>query len=108
MAERKITADYVDFYKRVEFTQPLAHGVWVKEIYIKADTGWVVRYKSNSVHHICPYTGKFISCDKCIEENDGIEYCMYFNDKVSSKVLASRANTCRDAGLEVKFFEDGN
>lgn len=115
MAERKITADYVDYYKRVEFTQPLAHGVWVREIYNSPHNGmWTISYKSNSVHHICPYTGEFVSCDKCMEEYDGpewdaegeVEWCLSFETRVSSKVLASRANTCRDAGLEVKFFEE--
>lgn len=106
MAERRITSDYVDFYKRVEFTQPLAN-IWVKEIYVHRDDGmWLVSYRSNSAHHICPYTGKFISCKQCILDNDGIEYCAHFQNKVSSKVLAKRANMCRDAGLEVKFFEE--
>ena len=113
MAERKYTEDYIDYYNRVEFIQPLAHGIYIKEIYTKANKNWLISYESNSAHHICPYTGQFITCERCMLDYDGldwdeegeVEWCLSYEQRISTKALVARANTCANAGLEVKVFE---
>ena len=116
MAERKITKDYVEFYKKIEFIQPLAKGAYLKEIYTQClpqkPGMWLISYESNSAHHVCPYDGRFMTCEKCmadyspVDEEDEVEYCLQFEQRVTSKELAKRVNTCKKAGLKA-FFYDG-
>ena len=107
MKERRITTRYIEQYNKVILTQPLAHGVDMKQIYDKEGKRWRVSYSSTSIHHICPYDGVFRNCRDCgaLEEDFDDKFCTKKISSVSSGALVERIIDCKKAGLEVEFLD---
>lgn len=102
---RRITKDYIEQYDEIEFTQPLAHGKYIKQVYSKFPAGWRVLYTSNSAHHICPYDGVFRNCADCgaLEEDFDVQFCIDKVEMIDTAALVGRIKDCMKAGLEVNF-----
>lgn len=105
MKERRITTRYIEQYNKVIFTQPLAHGVEMKQIYDKEGKRWRVSYSSTSIHHICPYDGVFRNCSDCgaLDEDFDTKFCTKKIQHVTTGVLVARISDCKAAGLEVEL-----
>lgn len=104
---RRFPKDFLNDYTQVIFTQPLAHGKYIKEIYTKENKKWVLEYESNSAFHICPYDGCVRNCADCgaFDEDFDINYCLNKQQKFTSVELLKRAEKCIAVDLEVKFID---
>lgn len=104
---RKVNKDYVNQYSKIIFTQPLAHGKNIQQIYDKTDKGWLVTHATNSSYHICPYDGIFRNCRDCgaLEEDFDVKFCLKKQQIISSGALSERTNDCLKAGLDVRFID---
>lgn len=105
---QRINQKFINKYDRIIFTQPLAHDKYIKQIYIKEGNTnkWKVVYKSNSIHHICPYDGVFRNCADCgaIDEDFDVKFCTNKTEIVGAGALIERIYKCQDAGLKVDFL----
>ena len=104
---RKINKDYVNQYRKIILTQPLAHGKYIQQVYTKEGLTWKVTHTTNSAYHICPYDGIFRNCKDCgaLEDDFDIKYCLKKQQLISSGALSNRVNDCLNANLEVQFID---
>ena len=75
---RKVNKDYVNQYRKIILTQPLAHGKYIQQVYTKEGLTWKVTHTTNSAYHICPYDGIFRNCKDCgaLEDDFDIKFCL--------------------------------
>lgn len=105
---RKIKPDYLENYYKIQLIQPVKSGDII-ETYENINGAWVLIYTTTTIYSICPYDGQFRDCKVCgIHEPDfDVEFCLDKQQILSSGALCGRINQCLEAGLEVKFFEEG-
>ena len=104
---RKVNKDYINQYSKIIFTQPLAHGKYIQQVYDKTSKGWKVSHSTNSSYHICPYDGIFRNCKDCgaLEDDFDINFCLKKQQIISAGALSNRVNDCLGAGLEVQLID---
>lgn len=104
---RRINSDYVNQYKEVVLTQPIAHEKYIKQNYEKVDRGWKLSYSTDSTYHICPYDGVFRNCKDCgaLDEDFDIAFCTNKTQVISTGALVGRIKDCIKAGLDVQFYD---
>ena len=104
---RKVNKDYVNQYKTIVMTQPLAKGKYIKLTYTKESDGWHARYSTDSAYHICQYDGIFRNCKDCgaLEEDFDIGCCLKKEQILSAGAVSVRVNECLGADLEVQFID---
>lgn len=109
--ERRINENYINNYDRVVLTQPLAHNTKLQQIYTKNKDGkWTLLYMTNSVFHVCPFTGAFIKCNECKYFNADKDNlcCDGLTQIISTGALCSRITDCIKAGLQIEFINIGD
>lgn len=107
---RRINENYINNYDRVILTQPLAHNTRLQQIYTKRKDGkWALTYDTDSIFHVCPYSGAFIKCNDCknfSEDKDNLS-CDSMMQFYSTGALYGRVVDCIKAGLKVDFVNLG-
>lgn len=103
---RRINENYINRYNTIILTQPLAHDTVLQQVYKKANNGWVLTYKTTSIHHICPFDGVFRDCKECgvLEDDFDFQYCVDKTQMISSGALIGRIVDCFKAKLKVEFL----
>ena len=104
---RKVNKDYINQYRKVILTQPLANDKYIRQTYDKTNDGWKATHSTNSALHICPYDGIFRNCKDCgaLEDNFDINFCINKTQVFSAAALCGRVNDCINAGLDVRFID---
>lgn len=102
-----INKDHIEGYSTIIFTQPLAGGRRIREIYKKVSYLWEISYDSDAPYHVCPYDGIFRDCKSCgaLDDDFDIKYCTNKITRITSKTLVDRIKKCQAAGLDVQFIE---
>ena len=109
---KKITKGYVNHYQTIKMAQTLPSGRHVFVEYKKTPTDkWYAHYSTDSAFHICPYSGEFKECSDCdayfdaVDDEDFIESCLQYEERISSEEMASRATACVNAdGCKIDFL----
>ena len=106
---KKITRAYVSHFDNISMTQSLPSGRIVQCEWTRDENGrWHSNYSSNSVYHICKYSGIFKDCQNCECYNDDAEImskqCAAQGETITMDEMASRATACANAeGCTIKF-----
>ena len=106
---KKITRAYVTHFDECIMKQVLPNGRSITCNWIKDVNGtWKAFFSTDSVYHICAYSGLFKDCFNCECYDDDseamVKKCKAQGYTITSQELADRATDCLNAeGCTVKF-----
>lgn len=109
---KQITKGYVNHYDTIKMVQTLPSGRHICVEYKKTPSDkWYAHYSTDSAFHICPYSGEFKECNKCdaylnaVDDEDFIEGCLQYEERISSNEMAARAIACVNAeDCTIEFY----
>ena len=95
----------LSYFSEVVFTQPLATGRSIQQVFTKQDPGknWEITYRNFTEYEMCPYTGKFRTCADCWGGfgEPPIDFCRKKIEKITTGELINRCEDCANAGLPI-------